>query len=57
MKFRDVSPVAGAGESRVGPMGPRSQRDSRWLRLRSPLVWGDLEAFGCHPWQMPRLDA
>ena len=46
-----------AGESRLGPMRHASQPVMGWSRLRSPLVWGDLEAVGCRPWQLPRLDA
>ncbi len=57
MKFREVSPAEVVGESQVGPMCPASQPVMGWSRLRSPLVWGDLEAVGCRPWQMPRPDA
>ncbi len=39
------------------PMGVAAWRVSRWVRFRSPLAWGDLEASTCRPSVTLRLDA
>lgn len=45
------------GEAVSVPMGVVAWRVSRWVRFRSPLAWGDLEASTCRPSVTLRHDA